>query len=439
MRFVHGCTLVIAILCALCRSVAAELPQETLAKALVVCRAASERFVNLAQTRSISASRRQISEVALIRIDLDMIPFLDDVAEPATDLVNAILEKCGQVESAPTRANAGELARSLQEARDLLRSGLPRLGEQPYLSAYSPLATESGSQEFLFSGRNLSHGAPRLQVGGKQCRMIRVADDEMRFRCEVRKGGSGSIEREAAELTLALDISSFFDEVMAKMLGNARYTTTSLPLLLAPSYAAKFTLGFERNSAVTVEEERTFPYELRNGHCQGTREASWQISPKEGESFVQGFQRMGEASIASGSWVRVESFSPDLIVLRASARNSGHCARLFGKLVSKDARGWVAGNFVYKVKRNQPQTVLTPIAEGPLSWSTKKSVKISRSEALVLRIEGYEGTVFESKGTWGTTPFGSVKMINDSLEIITVPFGEWLDVGRPLTPAAATR
>ena len=90
-----------------------------------------------------------------------------------------------------------------------------------------------------------------------------------------------------------------------------------------------------------------------NRHCSRNREVVWEVHARDGWSINVGTVKMEKTSGDKESEFQADKheISAKSVVVKGILVNSGDCTRLVGKVVSKDARGHLAGTLTFVEKR----------------------------------------------------------------------------------------
>ena len=104
----------------------------------------------------------------------------------------------------------------------------------------------------------------------------------------------------------------------------------------------------------SAENTRTKNLEMKwNKHCAGDRAVAWEVRAKQGWSIDVGTVSVEKTSGDRESEFQEDNYviSEDSVVVRGKLVNSGSCVKFLGKVVSKDARGHLAGTLTFVEKR----------------------------------------------------------------------------------------
>ena len=107
---------------------------------------------------------------------------------------------------------------------------------------------------------------------------------------------------------------------------------------------------------VTQTRERSVNYNKVNDHCAGPKDVRWSVRAQEGWEIDVTSINVRPTSISSkSSYSGVENVTKDGFEIAGRIANNGSCIKAFGKVITKDGRGFLRVSGTYQETRQVVQ------------------------------------------------------------------------------------
>ncbi len=285
---------------------------------------------------------------------------------------------------------------------------LPFMNRAPRLEGYGPrfslLTANDGNLTVRFNGYFLDHRAPKMSLGGKECKVSSNTRNSVEFLCKADFDTEQNPLR-AVQLMGEVGFAeekTFFQKIKGAFTDNTQYKKYAVSQFLIPpqmgSYRAKITAQAQK--AETVPRSENFA--ANNSHCSAGFDRSFNFSAMSGWMIDPASIKAQCNSSTKSSCQGVQNVSSVGFQYRVRIENNGDCGPRIPFTRTRswyDGRGSAGGKVTWNDIKYVPTEVIHETAATDLQWGKDEVIELpTGSKSFALTIEQIDGSVMISNG-----------------------------------------
>jgi hypothetical protein len=271
-------------------------------------------------------------------------------------------------------------------------SRLPLADRTPLVTSYTPghfIVGTAAIRISVFGGR-LGFGEPSLVFGSTKCRRVAKTEASLTFECPGNPPNTASGTSTPGRLVVHGRRS-----VWSYLTFDKRERVYDIDLIAIPVVLGTYGVRAVVRNSQREERTRGDTTGYRNGHCEGSKDKVWTYNAGTGWRIDEPSVVVVRRAVSKQSTpATARSISETGFQVYARVRNNGHCTRVFGKIVAKDARG--TSNFAasWTEYRTVTSNGTVNVGVGDLSWKKAHEVVLPDSAiGFVLTVKRQDGSM----------------------------------------------
>ncbi|WP_123947330.1 hypothetical protein [Chryseobacterium pennae] len=248
-------------------------------------------------------------------------------------------------------------------------STIPGSKAQPRILKYTPNAVGSSwNSNLVFKGSFLGKAKKlSLDFNGVKCKLVSNTENQMIFEYPQALKNSKSVDKLYGDLNF---------EYKAGLFSKTKKISYKVLVFNIPDKFGNYNLeakvdGEEMESFIRNEE-----YNYRNEHCSGTKNQTSNVNAREGWMIDLESIEVAVDKTQNSQFNGIFDKTKHGFQLRGSVANSGSCGKVFGHIVSYDARGSLKLKVTFKEYRIVPKISTKQVQAGDLLFGNKIKIDL---------------------------------------------------------------
>lgn len=310
--------------------------------------------------------------------------------ENATTTVDSVRSSLKQAD-----AEIDSLATQIEQ----VAAQFPFVGEEPRIRKSTPvflkeLPNAENSVPVQIVGSFLKHGGVVLSVGNDECKVTGHNDSSASFVCPGKAFPlrGNKVTYLSGSLTVHQKMS-FWENITSFFGSESSTKNYKLPFAIVPSVLGSYEIKATYLVDSTQKKNRSRNWGRTNDHCKGRQSFQYNYGPASAEWEIDvNSIRTTETCGRGGQGHAVRNASKNGFQIESWSSNSGRCERIFGSVVSKDARGCSIGAVSWTETKVVPKTTSKVIKTGKLEWGKAVSTTLpSRLKGILITVNQIDG------------------------------------------------